>query len=63
MFTISPEPIPEEQDVHADYDGYQRKYVEHNRSGASLAASKSVRAKASGHPLYCVGVRWKDRNQ
>lgn len=25
-----PEPMPEEQDVHADYDGYQREHVKHN---------------------------------
>ena len=25
-----PEPVPEEQDVHADHDGYQRKHVEHD---------------------------------
>src|SRR5215510_3700722 len=26
-----PEPVPEEQDVHADHDGYQREHVKHDR--------------------------------
>src|SRR5262249_57428524 len=26
-----PEPVPEEQDVHADHDGYQREQVKHDR--------------------------------
>src|SRR5215468_10823006 len=25
-----PEPVPEEQDVHADHDGYQREHVKHD---------------------------------
>ncbi len=25
-----PEPVPEEQDVHADDDGYQREHVKHD---------------------------------
>ena len=25
-----PEPMPEEQDVHADHDGYQREHVKHD---------------------------------
>src|SRR5271166_5639669 len=25
-----PEPMPEEQDVHADHDGYQREYVQNH---------------------------------
>jgi len=25
-----PEPVPEEQDVHADHDGYQHKRVKHD---------------------------------
>ena len=26
-----PEVVPEEQDVHADHDGYQSQHVQHNR--------------------------------
>src|SRR6516165_12545464 len=25
-----PEPVPQEQDVHADHDGYQREHVKHD---------------------------------
>src|SRR5262245_36677416 len=34
-----PEPVPEEQDVHADHNGYQREYVKHHsclRCGISI---------------------------
>ena len=29
-YQSQPELVPEEQDVHADHDGYHRKHVKHN---------------------------------
>jgi hypothetical protein len=39
-----PEPVPEEQDVHADHDGYQRDHVKHD----------SCLSSHRGFPLYAV---------
>src|SRR5262245_43304183 len=40
----SQEPVPEEQDVHADNDGYQREHVKHDDCLSSHPAFLVVRA-------------------
>jgi hypothetical protein len=39
-----PEPIPEEQDIQADYDGYQREHVKHDRC---LSSHRSFLVRAA----------------
>jgi len=43
-----PQPIPEEQDIHADYDGHQREHVKHD-SYLSSHLSFLVHAAELGH--------------
>src|SRR5262249_3895131 len=45
-----PEPVPEEQDVHADNDGYQREHVKHDDC-------------LSSHPAFLVrAAEWNQRH-
>ena len=47
-----PEPVPEEQEVHADHDDYQRKHVKHD--GCQIShPSLLLRATRIDHPLKC----------
>src|SRR5262245_40465273 len=44
-----PEPVPEEQDVHADHDGYQREHVKHDGC-------------LSSHPSFLLRAAEQDHN-
>src|SRR5215475_5984539 len=47
-----PEPVPEEQDVHADNDGYQREHVKHDDCLSSHPAFLVRAAERSQHHAW-----------
>jgi hypothetical protein len=51
--------VPEEQDVHADHDGYQREHVQHNAylsCHTSFYTTGWARAMAKGHKCARPGA-------
>ena len=57
-----PEPVPEEQEVHADHDRYEREHVKHEHDGC-LSSHPSFPLRAAIERDGVRGARMKRRKE